>query len=275
MFSTILHLSVIQVQLTWRACLSKAEEQTLNLIEHAVFSTVYDDPIRVAVKNRRDVGTMLTAAPLNTLVEEIDESLRNSASGGGDPGAEVVDDDDNHEDHGGRAPQDDVAALPESVQIEITKAGDEHKPRLDQFVAACWRKVDMYVDLIQESSDIGGMTDKLKATAVNAMRKEPQAQDASLRRFILIVYDLKSAGEASSHPSTRVPPLRGNGDHLKGCLRVALDAIDGGEICSRDMFMLFDGGSHGLKPRLLSGFTAQDGTTLANSVRHSQLNKDD
>ena len=107
-----MHLSVIQVQLTWRACLSKAEEQTLSLIGHAVFSTVYDDPIRVAVKNRRDVATMLTTPPLNALVEEIDESLRNSASGGGGPGAEVVDDDGNHEDHGGRAPQDDVAALP-------------------------------------------------------------------------------------------------------------------------------------------------------------------
>ena len=73
------------------------------------------------------------------------------------------------------------------------------------------------------------------------MRIEKQPSDPKLRRFVLIVYDLKCAGEASSHPATRVPPLRGNGNHLKQCLRAALDAVGDAEIPERDMYLIFEG----------------------------------
>ena len=72
-----------------------------------------------------------------------------------------------------------------------------------------------------------------------------------------------------------MPPLRGNGDHLKQCLRAALDAVTDAEIPDRDMYTLFDGSRPGLKPQLLAGFTASAGTLLRKSVRQLRLIKNE
>lgn len=257
--------------------LSKSEELLIALIEHAVFSTEYDDVLRTQVKNRRDVENMFSAAPLNILVAEIDEALKGEAAGGGAPHDDGADADQDMDEDGGGAPADDEA-LPDTVATAVLKVANkssEDKVKIDVFVAQCWRKVDTYIDLFHEKSDIAAMTDRLKTTATNKMRIEKQPSDPKLRRFVLIVYDLKCAGESSSHPATRVPPLRGNGDHLKQCLRVALDAVDDAEIPERDMYLIFDGGRPGLKPQLLSGFVAPDGSALPKSVRALLLTKDE
>jgi hypothetical protein len=271
-----------QVSHHWRAHLSKADEQLLSLIEHAVFSTQYDDILRATVKNRKDVASMLETAPLSALVAEIDEALT-AGPGGGAPDDDVDVSMDQDQDGGGaptRGADDSLDELPHTIAItlaEATKKGaDEEKTLSEACVAQCWRRVDTYVDLIQESSDVVAMTDRLKATEVNKLRLVHQHVDTKFRRFILCVYDLKSAGEASSHPATRVPPLRQNGDHLKQCLRVALDSVDeGAEINDRDMYMIFDGGRTGLKGILLAGFTSKDGTLLPKAVRLLQLTKDE
>ena len=260
--------------------LSKSEELLIALIEHAVFSTEYDDVLRTQVRNRRDVEYMFNAAPLNSLVEEIDEALKGEAAGGGAPHDDGADEDqDMDEDqHGNGAPADDDETLPDTVATAVLKVANkssEDKVKVDGFVAQCWRKVDTYIDLFQEQSDIAAMTDRLKTTAANKLRIEKQPSDPKLRRFVLIVYDLKCAGEASSHPATRVPPLRGNGDHLKQCLRAALDAVDDAGVPERDMYLIFDGGRPGLKPQLLSGFVAPDGSMLPKSVRALVLTKDE
>ena len=180
---------------------------------------------------------------MNGLVVEIDEALTAEAAGGGAPASDDGDDgDEEDQEHGGGAPADE--ALPDTIAtavLKVAKKSDGDKAKIHGLVDQCWRKVDTYVELFHESSDVAAMTDRLKTTAVNKLRIEKQPQDAKLRRFVLIVYDLKSAGEASSHPATRVPPLRGNGDHLKQCIRAALDAVGDGEIPDRDMHLIFDG----------------------------------
>jgi hypothetical protein len=72
-----------------------------------------------------------------------------------------------------------------------------------------------------------------------------------------------------------VPPFRGNGDHLKQCMRVALDSVGDAEILDRDMYMLFDGGRPGLNPQLLAGFTTQYGSLLSKSVSPLHVIKDE
>ena len=124
---------------------------------------------------------------------------------------------------------------------------------MDAFLAPCWRKVDMYVSLAQASTSTTAMTDNINAHNVNTKRSERQPSESRLRPFVLFNYDMKRAGEASSHPATRLPPLRGNGDHLKQCLRAALEAGTDAEIPDRDMYMLFDGSRPGLKPQLFPG----------------------
>ncbi len=68
-------------------------------------------------------------------------------------------------------------------------------------------------------------------------------------------YDLKAAGESSSHPATRMPSLCGNGEHLKGMLRMALDTsgVEGGGLGDRGLVLLFDGGRAGLRARATPG----------------------
>ena len=96
--------------------LSKSEELLIALIEHAVFSTEYDDVLRTQVRNRRDVEHTFNSAPLNSLVEEIDEALKGEAAGGGAPHDDGADEDqDMDEDqHGNGAPADDEV-LPDTV----------------------------------------------------------------------------------------------------------------------------------------------------------------
>ena len=101
----------------------------------------------------------------------------------------------------------------------------------------------MFVHLMTEVSDATALTDRIKESNPHSRR----SMDDDPKTFVLHVYDPKNAGEASSNPSTRAPPLRGNGDHLKLCLRAALDSQDSvtGAMASNDIFLLFDCGRPG------------------------------
>ena len=79
------------MSLTWRAVLSRSEELLLSLIEHAVFSTDYDDVLRSHVKGRKDVESLFSVVPLNGLIADIDEALTGEAAGGGAPHADGAD----------------------------------------------------------------------------------------------------------------------------------------------------------------------------------------
>ena len=252
-----------KVDLQWRASLSKAEEQFLSIIEHAVFSAEYDPALKTMLRNnKKDAETMFANAPLVTLVDDLDESLQEEQKASSSGGGALADDDEcGGDDDGGGAPpdnDDELGDLPETVKTEVKKTSAESSEKNDQissFVQVCFRKIDTLVKLFIETSDSTSISDRIKDTAVNDLRKEAQPASASEKRYVLLVYDLKAAGEASSNPSTRPPPLRGNGDHLKTYLRASIDAGDSGgsEILERDMYMLFDSGRLG-PPRLLRLF---------------------
>ena len=114
--------------------LSKSEELLITLIEHAVFSTEYDDELRTRMKNRKDVGNMFSTAPFNGLVAEIDEALKGEAAGGGAPDGGADEDQDMDEDqHGGGAPADNVA-LPDTVAtafLKVANKSSEVKVKID------------------------------------------------------------------------------------------------------------------------------------------------
>ena len=235
-----------EVDLQWRASFSKAEEKYFNIIEYAVFSTQYDGALKTMLRNRRGAEEALATQPLSTLVSEVDESLAEELKESKKATAAL--DDGEEENAGGGAPEDDDGDLPADVQEEIAKATNESPEKgteINNFVQACWRKIDTHVVLIEEPADATSIMDRLKETAVNKLRLEPQAENTKDKRFVLLIYDLKVAGESSSHPATRLPPLRGNGSHLQAFLRAAIDAGGGSEILGRDMFLIFDGGRAG------------------------------
>ena len=123
--------------------LSRAEELLLSLIEHAVFSTEFDDALRSHVKARRDVESLLGAVPLSGLVADIDEALTGEAAGGGAPRDDGAGGDgdmgEGDEEVGGGAPAD-CEALPDDVATTVakvaTKSADQ-KEKMEGFVAQC------------------------------------------------------------------------------------------------------------------------------------------
>ena len=246
--------------MTWRAQLRQPVDLTVKLIEDLVFGTELDASLRAGLKNRQSVESILSTAPLFDFIEEIEKGLDESRKESVDQTA----DEPNNDDDGSAADDLDGAPageLPAMVSREMAamkakasaSGGDEceHVENMQQFVDKCWRKVDTYVVIVQEPADSNKVKELLVDTEVNRLRMFELPDAVADRRFVLINYDLKTAGEPNSHPSTRLAPLRNNGDHLKNLLRGCLAATNG-DLGSRDMFLLFDGGRPGIQGRRCS-----------------------
>jgi hypothetical protein len=234
----------------WRASVQPPMDMTIKLVEDLIFGTELDTALRTGMKSRQSVETIMSSAPLTDLLEDIKTCLviptKDSKAEEDEPGAEGDDFD------GGGAPEGE---LPAQVSRALSQAvlaaanggeieADEKAAKMQQYIDKCWRKVDTYVVLCQEPADASALKEMLQDTEVNRLRSVENPTAISERRFVLINYDLKTAGEASSHPSTRLPPLRNNGDHLKSLMRACISA-NGEEIGSRDLFLIYDGGRPG------------------------------
>eukprot|EP00959_Pyramimonas_sp_CCMP1952_P439048 9191448-Pyramimonas_sp.AAC.1 len=74
----------------------------------------------------------------------------------------------------------------------------------------------------------------------------------------LIIYDVPSSGEPTTHPRIRIAPLRQ--EHIRTCVRGALigrgnrDAIN-----PNDLYLFFDGGRHGNQATLVNTLSKEDG----------------
>ena len=214
-------------------------------MEQVVFGGDLDGAVKAALKNRRDVAAMFASQPLSALIDDIEEALKTAAAAAAAAAdaamVDVVVD-------GGGAPDGAVTVmdeLPEEVLLEIKSKKEDGQDQLKNYVDACWRKIDTWCVFIQESADATAMRDALGGTCLHKLRQEPQAKFVTDKKFVVISYDLKVAGEASSHPGTRLPPLRQNGERLKLLLRACIDALDPNCIGERDLYFLFDGGRTG------------------------------
>lgn len=221
----------------------------MKLIEDLVFGTELDSALRAGLKQRQGVEYILGMSPLSDIIEEIQKGLLDDQ---GDVQKTSADNDDKSDD--AEEPTDPVgdADLPAEVSRELAAATSKCKQdgggdadKMQQFVDKCWRKIATYVLLFQESADPNKVKEALADTEVNRLRQEGMTEKVAERRFVLINYDLKTAGEATSHASTRLPPLRTNGEHLKSLLRGCI-AATGGDLGPRDLFLLFDGGRPGV-----------------------------
>ena len=75
------------------------------------------------------------------------------------------------------------------------------------------------------------------------------------------------AGRAASCEHLRLPPLRGNGDHLKKLTRLAMRVKSSEDLDSGDVYFYFDAGKAGNKTVLISGFLTSDLAALSKQVR--------
>ncbi len=109
--------------------------------------------------------------------------------------------------------------------------------------------VKLYVDDEKDTSLVHALMDspigKLKGECI----VDHEGHELN-KNFVAVLYDTKCAGESKSRPITRVPPLReGRLDRLlRGVLRVRCTdyTSDAPELPDGDLFVLQDGGKHGI-----------------------------
>ena len=108
---------------------------------------------------------MLSTQPLSGLIEDITDSLKSANKSDefviqGDAEVEEV---EGEVDPATSASMSEV--LPSDVSTEVArvaKTSDSNKGQMDNFIAACWRKVDTHVLLLQEGADASSLCDRLK-----------------------------------------------------------------------------------------------------------------
>ena len=130
----------------------------------------------------------------------------------------------------------------------MADASGPKKNIVDSYVTKCWNTLDTIVKLEVEPAEglADFIQDRLKGSACQAIRDKAKTDEApsNSSSYAMLIYDMKSAGEASSHPSTRLPPLRQNGEHLKDFIRGSLAANVGhkkDDLADADLWVIPDG----------------------------------
>jgi len=175
-----------------------------------VFTTEFDTSLRNALRKGEAVEDLFDSAPFIDPVDEILELLKEENAGKPDASAvaQAVPATDEVED----------ALLRDFKEHIIT--GDkqnfkEEDSKLPTWIQFAKRTVNEYIKLIVEPSS--------EATLAKAIQESQIGiQVATGNSTVLIVYDVKQAGEAMCRPQYRHPPLRKQ--HLKKCVGAVLQA---------------------------------------------------
>lgn len=269
----------------WKATLAPPVEALLTLIESVVFCNTLDGQIFIGVKQRKDAFGIMETSPFSDRAVSIDSALEERAKGdkyamagqGEDQGME-------EEEDGGvnlEVLKSDSAVVdpPAGVVQEIQHLKAEPKQVVEKFVSTCWNKIETIIQLeVEPDSGVADAVKKrLQASAIQELRM--QEKHPGQERYVMFVYDLKAAGEASSHPQTRLPPLRENGGHLKDFVRGALQANGephSDDLGPHDLFVIPNGGKEGLSLKsLLGGFADTDGNQLTKQTRVLRVSLDE
>ncbi|CAE7474778.1 unnamed protein product [Symbiodinium natans] len=175
-----------------------------------VFDNKYDEVIKQAKNGGHSMEEALTRSPVKEKMDEFVAALE--AEGDGRPapdmekkGIDVEDIDLSDEEDGGMM-------LP---GISAKKM-DDKEGVLAQWVTYAKNLVDRYVNLHGDPGSVSGVAQLLRA--------DPLSQKVTGKQeYVLVLYDVTRAGEASSRPHLRPPPLRD--EHLKRCIKGALEGL--------------------------------------------------
>ena len=179
-------------------------------VQELVFDNKYDEVIKQAKNGGHSMEEALTRSPVKEKMDEFVAALE--AEGDGRPapdmekkGIDVEDIDLSDEEDGGMM-------LP---GISAKKM-DDKEGVLAQWVTYAKNLVDRYVNLHGDPGSVSGVAQLLRA--------DPLSQKVTGKQeYVLVLYDVTRAGEASSRPRLRPPPLRD--EHLKRCIKGALEGL--------------------------------------------------
>ena len=107
-----------------------------------------------------------------------------------------------------------------------------------------------HVTLLHEQKSDAELLEALKGCPAGAARGNKDAHS-----HVLVFYDQQDAGEASSQPHFRTPPLREKGKHLERFIKLSLTrTTTPGDLDDSDIYVVSDAGRSGHTTVLLDAF---------------------
>jgi hypothetical protein len=154
----------------WRAKLTNSQKKAFELVEHVVFGIEMDQPIRMLVRNRKDVGSFVNTAPISDMVQELEDEVEKEVAATKakeSPPDSSVDAEEKPAaamdvDYGGEV----VVAVIQASLAQVA-GNPESEQRIHLFQDKCTRTVDTYVNLEVELTDQDSNMDRLKNSAVH------------------------------------------------------------------------------------------------------------
>ncbi|CAK0806360.1 unnamed protein product, partial [Prorocentrum cordatum] len=225
----------------WRAGWSQAAEKTFELIEvagpalffkGAIFGYEFDRGIKSAVLKRCDPKSCMEQGDLAEAASTINEMLgteERTRKAAEDHQKEVSDDPEDEE------PCLTLEEMPEIKKlVKKTEADEAKAKRVSYFQAKASTLVHTHVELVSEVEPDDVIIQRFKDSA--AYRTTGSKDKRNYRGSF---YNPNHCGESSSKPHVRPPSLRGNGEHLRKLLSLALRATDF-QMGDRDLYFIFD-----------------------------------
>ena len=251
----------MKVPMPWRAGWTRAGDALLGFIENFVFGVQYDEVIQTWMHRRKPLDELFEMESIademalieaagkeeQATVEEAKPVVQGSMEP--DSGEAVTADELRH----GIESDPNLAEVFNQSLRESTEPGDmEDLRRLEHYKLQAKQYVSTYVTLMDENCLNGEITKGLRTSA--AGRAEG---DLGQRSHVLIYYSAQDAGESSSQPWCRVPPLRERGAHLERFIRLVLQRFPNyqEELHPRDVYIVNDAGRAGNRNAILKAFT--------------------
>ena len=135
-----------------------------------------------------------------------------------------------------------LADLPEIKKLVKSFEGDESaRKKINYYKGYARRLIETYVQLCPETASDDTILNQLAESAAGKV-----LGDSTGKTHAGIFYNPNHAGESSSKPTCRQPPLRQGGDHLKRLSNIVF-RLRKHELADNDLWFIFDGGREGVR----------------------------
>ena len=266
----------------------EAARQFFKVVEISVFGVEYDGALRNSLKSSTSAKEALEEGALANALADIQKVIEAASSSinatsdarSADASAEIPMVERRH--------KLALSVGHTKAIMTIQKMDEADEQRLESFQREALSRVDEGTEIIVEEDTVKSMAEKLRNTAFGKATGVPSPTGG----YVVVVYFPKQAGECTTQPGSRTPPLRNNaaqpgGAHYKRLLTAVMQSrfpaedLAAGrelEIHAGDCFLVSDGGKHGNQASLmspwLSGGDNRKGITKVSKTLFIQYDED-
>ena len=245
--------------IAWIGVLGKAAQIFQNLVRRLCFTTEFDFHLKRALKSQQSVAEVLQESPFAEILKSIVDATGAAASAASTDKAAASaaqndgDADDSGDDHSVACHQIalGINLATQEPEVDAQKAFSAlrkiQKQQVKEFELEAMRLVDIGCQLLVEKPTTQEMANDIRATERATLR------GSDIDGYFLWVYSPRVAGESTTQPRSRPPPLRSlgtqpGGNHIRKMLTAAMSsrhpAGENWEIIDGDLFVISDGGRH-------------------------------